>query len=254
MTLTRKIKFIAYTACSLLLFILGTSSFAGDAFADDCIVAACLSVYTEDGQIVIEGRKDATPPVVLVPQRRRSPRPTPLPFTSPSTTLAPTVRPLPRVTRVRPTVRVYPKSTPKAVVSISLNDRLIKLLPSASIAKQPIGGAVVGVPVIYWCDLPTIFTTRVSIIGEVIDVAMRPSFFWSFGDGSIQVTTQTGRPFPYESIFHTYDRAGNYPVVLMATWGGTWTHNGIAREITGVIRKTSVSVVTIKAASTSIRR
>ncbi|MEI9907143.1 MAG: hypothetical protein WDO06_03830 [Actinomycetota bacterium] len=235
--------------------------------AEDCVVAACLSVYTQDDQIIIEGRKDSPPPppVVVKPRVKRSstPTPTPTPTSEPNpfspftTTQGATVVPLPPQTPTptpKATPRKWiPKVIPK-VVSVSLNDRLIKILPIANISQQPSRGALVGVSVIYWCDLPASFLARVAIVGEIIDVSMKPSFFWSFGDGSIQVTTESGRPFPHESISHTYSRPGNYVVVLMATWGGTWIHNGIAREITGTVRKTTLALVNVQAAPIRFKR
>lgn len=87
--------------------------------------------------------------------------------------------------------------------------------------------------------------TKVAIIGEVIDVTMRPSFLWSFGDGSFFATTKAGAAFPHQEISHTYSHAGTYVVTMLATWGGTWTHNGIARAITGEVRKVSIATVSV---------
>ena len=101
------------------------------------------------------------------------------------------------------------------------------------------------VPVIYWCDLPSVFSTKVAIIGETIDVTMRPAFLWSFGDGTFRATTIPGSPYPNQTIAHTYSRAGTYVVVLVATWGGTWSHKGLTRAITGKVRKVAVATVHI---------
>jgi hypothetical protein len=232
------------------------------AFAVDCVSTACISVYIENGQIVIEGRKDAPAPKVRVkPRVTRSPKPLPSPSHA-SATPVPVISATPhssspsvRVTR-KPVVRkkVVPKVVHKVVATLSLNDRLVKILPTANIAKQPDVGAVIGVPVIFWCDLPALFTTKVSIIGEVIDVTMRPAFFWSFGDGSLMMTTESGAPYPADDVSHTYSRSGIYPIVLVSIWEGTWIHNGIARAITGTIRKTSLSHVKVAPAPTIFRK
>ena len=141
--------------------------------------------------------------------------------------------------------RVHAKAIPTVATGVSLNDRLVKLLPLASIAQQPREHAIVNVPVIYWCNLPEFFTAKVAIVGEIIDVTMRPSFLWSFGDGSFFATTKAGAGYPHQVISHTYDHAGTYVVTMLATWGGTWSHNGVARAITGEVRKVSIATVNI---------
>ena len=239
-------------ALAIALSITSTIANTQRGVAADCVAAACISVYTQNGQIIIEGRKDASPPVVRI-----KPRATPTPSVSDYVTPTPTpskvktklIRPARRV----PT-RTIPKVVSKTVASVSLNDRLIKLLPDGLISKQPESGAVVGVDVIYWSVLPAVFSTRVSVVGEIIDVTMRPAFFWSFGDGSIMVTADSGEPFPGDTISHTYSRLGTYLVVLITTWGGTWVHNGIARTITGEVRKTSIGAVKIANAPTRFKR
>jgi len=96
--------------------------------------------------------------------------------------------------------------------------------------------------------MPAVFQSKVDLIGEVIDVTMRPSFTLAFGDGSFKSTTDSGAPFPHGNITHTYSNPGTYPVVLVTTWGGTFTHNGVARTITGQIRKVTALTITVVAA------
>lgn len=245
------------TALLLILLIASMASVQSITAADarDCVASACISVYIHDGQIVIEGRRDAPTPIVAPkPRVTRSPFPSPI---SSTPTVSPTAKQttVPRVIRrsARPKV-IIRKVIPKVVAAVSLNDRLVKLLPVAAISQQPEKGAVVGVRAIFWCDLPSIFTSKVSIVGEVIDVTMRPVFFWSFGDGSVMMTTESGAPYPSEDVSHNYSRAGTYPIVLVSIWGGTWIHNGIARAITGEIRKTSVAIIKVAPAPTIFRK
>lgn len=238
---------------SFCLFLPGVQA---QAQAQECVSTACISVFIEDGQIIIEGRKDSP---ALVAQRK--PRATGRPSSSPVASTSPHPVPsatrrvvIPKKTVVKVIKKVVKKNVKKVVAAVSLNDRLIKMLPTANISKEPASGAVVGVPVIFWCDLPGIFHSQVAIIGEVIDVTMRPVFFWSFGDGSIMMTTESGAPFPSEDISQRYSRAGNYPVVLVSIWGGTWSHNGIVRAITGKIRKVSYAFVKVAPAPTVVKR
>ncbi len=228
------------------------------AVAADCINSACIDVYTQDGQIIIVGKKAGS---------SSTPKPVASAIAKPAPAKAkPVIKPKPKVI-------VKPKPSPAAVVahrsiprkpvvhkkitapvsnSASLNDRLVKMLPVATIAKEPSSNAIVNMPMIYWCDLPALFTSTVSIVGEIVDVTMRPSFLWSFGDGGFLATTQAGAAFPHEVITHTYNHAGTFIVTMLATWGGTWTHNGVARAITGEIRKVSITTVHVANGPTRI--
>jgi hypothetical protein len=241
------------------------------ALAADCVSKACIHVYTQNGQIIIEGRKGAgaksKPAQSVAPKPRPTravkarPKPKPVarvtipprPKASTTAPRKPYVKPARKLIVPRKVApKVHPKAIPKVAAGVSLNDRLVKLLPLASIVRQPTEHAIVNVPVIYWCNLPEVFTTKVAIIGEVIDVTMRPAFLWSFGDGSFFATTKAGAAFPQQVISHTYDHAGTYVVTMLATWGGTWSHNGVARAITGEVRKVSITTVNIANGPTRI--
>jgi hypothetical protein len=225
--------------------------------AADCITKVCIDVYTKDGVLVIEAHKGSAPKAhatkKAIPKVQPKPRPRPRPTV--------VIPPKPKVT----SVYVPPKQVVKKKVSaprvvrkvappVSLNDRLIKLIPTGNIAHEPASDAVVNIPVIYWCDLPGVFSTKVAIIGEAVDVTMRPSFLWSFGDGSFYATTLPGAPYPNQVITHTYKKSGTYAIVLVATWGGTWSNNGVARAITGEIRKVSVATISIANAPTRLTK
>ena len=238
----------------LLLSLLAPLSTAS---AADCEDAACIDVYTQDGQIIIEGKKGSGPKAKVKPRTVKPPapkptvvkpifpelipRPTPKPLPSPKTkqTYKPRIKPTPK-----PTIK------PKATKSVSLTDRLIKLLPTGGIAYQPEAEPLVNVPIYFWSDLPTQFATRVTIVGEVVDVLLRPGFVWSFGDGTFLSTTDAGGPYPNGKIKHTYKNPGSYPITLVQSWNGNWTHNGTTRAITGTIKTTVFAVVTVVIAPT----
>jgi len=213
--------------------------------AAECTTKVCIDVYTRDGQIVIEAHKGSGPTSHV--SRK------PVPQIRPKAKVAPT----PKATSVYiPPKTVVPrkKVVRKVVPKVSLNDKLIKLIPTGNISREPSSNAIVNIPVIYWCDLPGVFSTKVAIIGEVVDVTMRPSFLWSFGDGSFSATTSPGAAYPNQAITHTYTKSGTYAVVLVATWGGTWSNNGVARAITGEIRKVSVATINIANAPTRLTK
>jgi hypothetical protein len=123
-------------------------------------------------------------------------------------------------------------------------------LPTGGIAYQPEAEPLVNVPIYFWSDLPTQFATRVTVVGEVVDVLLRPGFVWSFGDGTFLSTTDAGGPYPYGKIKHTYKNPGIYPIILVQSWNGNWTHNGTTRAITGTIKTTVFAVVTVVIAPT----
>ena len=123
-----------------LICVMFLTTFTATASATDCIEKACIEVYTQNGTIVIEGRKGTGP----VEKKSVSPAPS-----------------KPRIPIVRKTVRPKPKpvvtaqakpkivtSTKKPVVkkrvrtdssspATSLSDKLVEILPTAGIAYSP---------------------------------------------------------------------------------------------------------------------
>lgn len=231
------------------------------ATAADCVDTACIDVYTQDGQIIIEGKKGSGSKAKTTPKPRAVKPPAPKPtvvkpifpelIPRPTATPTPSHSPKPKRTykpRAKPNAK--PTLKPKATTSVSLNDRLIKLLPTGGIAYQPEAEPLVNVPIYFWSDLPTQFATRVMVVGEVVDVLLRPGFVWSFGDGTFLSTTDAGGPYPNGKIKHTYKNPGSYPIILVQSWNGNWTHNGTTRAITGTIKTTVFAVVTVVIAPT----
>ena len=239
----------------LICLLLSLLAPLNTASAADCVDAACIDVYTQDGQIIIEGKKGSGPkakPRTVKPPKPKVVKPI-FPELIPRPTAKPTPKPTPP-TKSKPkrTYKPRPKPTlkPKAEESVSLNDRLIKLLPTGGIAYQPEAEPLVNVPIYFWSDLPTQFATRVTVVGEVVDVLLRPGFVWSFGDGTFLSTTDAGGPYPNGKIKHTYKNPGIYPIILVQSWNGNWTHNGTTRAITGTIKTTVFAVVTVVIAPT----
>ena len=220
--------------------------------ADPCAETACVNVYTDNNQIIIEARKGNTTvkkTIAQAPKKpivKSTPKPKAVPLFFPPAT--------PKQVVAKPTVkRTYKPRVKKAVTKVNLSDKLIKMVPTAGVAYQPEYEPLVNVPVYFWCDLPAIFQSRVDIIGEVVDVALRPSFVWSFGDGSVYATTENGAPYPTGPIQHTYAKPGNYVVTLLTTWNGTYTHNAVARAVTGTVKKSSIAEITIVQAPTHFK-
>jgi hypothetical protein len=214
--------------------------------AADC-VKACVDVYTQDGQLVIEARKGSGPssgkvtkPKVVKPKVVAKPKPVVKPKVATPVKKAP----------AKPVKKPVKKAAPKVVAATSLSDRLSKSLPTGGISYQPNFKPLIHTPVYFWNDLPSVFRTQVNLIGETIDVVLRPSYVWSFGDGSFLATTDPGGPFPEGKITHIYSQPGIYPVLLTTTWNGSFSHNAVERAITGQIKKVSALTITVVAAPT----
>ena len=224
-------------------------SFMSPAQADDCAEKACITVYTENNQIIIEARRGNTTAKKRIAQAPKKPTVKP--------TAKPTVQPLffpPAAAKTvvkRPYVkRTYKPRIKKSTTTVNLSDRLTKLVPTAGVAYQPEFEPLVKTDVYFWCDLPTVFQSRVNIIGEIVDVTLRPSFTWSFGDGSVYAATENGAPYPNGTIRHSYAKAGSYVITLLTTWNGSYTHNAQVRAVTGTVKKISAAAITVVQAPT----
>ena len=221
------------------------------AVADPCQESACINVYTENNQIIIEARRGNTTvkkTIAQAPKKvvvKTTPKKRAVPLFFP-----PAAQPVVK----KPTVkRTYKPRIKKAVTHVNLSDRLTKMVPTAGVAYQPEFEPLVKVPVYFWCDLPELFQSRVEIIGEIIDVTLRPSYLWSFGDGSTFATTDNGAAYPNGSIQHSYQRPGSYAVTLVTTWNGSFTHNAQVRAVTGKVVKISLAAINIVSAPTTFK-
>jgi len=236
---------IAFILIGALIF----TSFLTPAHADDFAEKACITVYTQNDQIIIEAKRGNTTAKKTISQAPKK--------SSVKPTAKPTVRPLffpPAVVKAvvkKPYVkRTYKPRMKKSTTTVNLSDRLTKLVPTAGVAYQPEFEPLVKTDVYFWCDLPTLFQSRVDIIGEIVDVTLRPSFTWSFGDGSVYATTENGAPYPNGTIRHSYAKAGSYAVTLLTTWNGSYTHNAQVRAVTGTVKKISAAAITVVQAPT----
>ena len=120
----------------LIAAIVIATSIAPPAHAADCIEKACIEVYTQDGHIVIEGRKGKGPAStkVVIPAPSKSSTPHPkatkkivVPVPTVKTSKKPTVKKIPRKPKVK-------KSSTSAT---SLQDKLVESIPTAGISYQP---------------------------------------------------------------------------------------------------------------------
>ena len=232
----------------MILVLLLISATALPAHGADCIEKACIDVYTQDGKIVIEGRKGTGPAqkkaVVPKPAKAKAPivRHSAKPRPRTTGSAKPKV-----VTTKRPVVRKV--ATPSESAQ-SLNDKLLEALPTAGIAYSPSFEPLIRVPVYFWSDIPTFFTKRVEIVGELVDVKLKPTFFWHYGDGVVYVTDKVGASYPDGEIRHTYTKPGHYLIELITQWAGDFTVQGVTAHINGDIETVSVLPITVVAAPT----
>ena len=231
---------IAFILIGSLVF----TSLMTTAQADECAEKACITVYTENDQIIIEAKKGNTTSKKTITQAPKKPtvKPTPKPTARPLFFPPAPVKTVAAKPRIK---RTYKPRVKKTTTTVNLSDRLTKMVPTAGVAYQPEFEPLVKTEVYFWCDLPAVFQSRVDIIGEIVDVTLRPSFTWSFGDGSVYATTENGAPYPNGTIRHSYSKAGSYVITLLTTWNGSYTHNAQVRAVTGSVKKISAAAITV---------
>jgi len=213
--------------------------------AADCVDKTCVDVFTSDNQLIITAQKGAAKPTPKPASKKPVVKPKPVITIKP--TPKPRPKPLPKPI-IKPTVKPKPVVTKKAIAkpitkpaTVSLSDKLVKLLPVGDINFQPEADPLVNLPVYFWTHTPTRFTALVPILDVVVYVNLTPTFTWSFGDGGLFVTTMQGAPFPIGGVTHTYKSSKNYSVNLKVTWSGTWSVNGVTTPISGNAITQSIS-------------
>jgi hypothetical protein len=233
----------------LIAFAVLITSLHAPVQAADCIERACIDVYTQDGKIVIEGRKGSGPAekkaVVPAPIKTRKAivrKPaTPKPKVTGSS------KPKVVTSTKKPVVRKKPTPAPTSSAT-SLSDKLIELLPTTGIAYSPSFQPLIKVPVYFWCDIPEEITKKMEIVGEVVTVKLKPTFIWHYGDGTFFMTRKAGAPYPEGEIRHTYSNPGHYLIELVTRWEGSFTVAGVSAPIPGKIDTVSVLPITVVAA------
>ena len=241
-------KSLAIIIATTLLAPLATPT----AHAEDCAEKACIEVYTQNGQIVIEGRKGSGPSSksYVAPAPRTVKKVAPRRVKAPA--IAPTLTPKIKSTK-RPVVRRTPrkaKPTSTSVEATSLQDKLVEILPTAGIAYQPSFEPLANTPVYFWSDIPEVVMRKISIVGEIVDVELRPTFIWHYGDGIFYETKKRGGPYPDGEIRHGYQRPGHYAIELLTIWRGSYVIEGVRYPINGSVESISILPITVVAAPT----
>lgn len=233
----------------LIAITLFLATFTAPAVGADCVEKACIDVYTQDGKIVIEGRKGSgsveKKSVVPAPTKtRKAVVPKPI---VPKPKVTGTAKPKVLTSTKKPVVRKKAKAVASASTT-TLNDKLVELLPTTGIAYSPSFQPLIKVPVYFWCDVPEEITKKMEIVGEAVTVKLRPTFIWHYGDGVFFMTRKVGAPYPDGEIQHTYSNQGHYLIELITRWEGTFTVDGVTAPIPGKIDTVSVLPITVVAA------
>jgi hypothetical protein len=226
------------------------------AHAGACETKVCIQVVTDPAtsQIVITAMQNkpgatAKPRPRSTAKRVYTPRAaTPKPVTTKKYT------PHPYVSK-KPVLKKATQVKPKVTAAVSLSDRLTQLLPQRNIFFTPKSGAVVQVPMYFYTDATTSFSTTSQILGINVGVNLTPLFTWNFGDGTVVSTTSPGAPYPDTTISHTYKTAGTYKTTLTISWAGTWTAESNTYQVLGgnIIQTYSATYVVSQAPTKFIK-
>ena len=216
----------------LILALISIPISSATAAEPNCTSKVCVNVYTENGQLVIEGKKIGS-------------------IATPTPRIATTVAPKPKPTATRKYTYKPRTTAPKPRnTSNSLADKILQSLPTLQIAYQPQGKVLPKLPVIFWSDIPTFFNKDFRILGQRVSVNLKPKSLWSFGDGSVLITDKSGKPYPSNEITHSYSVPGTYAVLVKTIWEGSFTVDGVTFPINGAIHQQSGVDVKVVGAST----
>ena len=220
------------------------------ALAATCTGKTCIDVSTDPakGGIVITATQNS-PGSTPKPKVHPAPRPART-YHRP----APRVRPTPSPTHAKPSAvkrvihrvsKAAKTFTPQVVAAVSLSDSLTQLIPIRSVYSQPAGAALTQMPVVFWSDTSSFFSTAAKILGIAVGVSLHPTFEWDFGDGAHLQTASPGSAYPAAEISHVYSKAGRYQVHLTISWSGTWSAGGNAFPVLGdvIVQNFSLDLV-----------
>lgn len=100
-------------------------------------------------------------------------------------------------------------------------------IPTYSSVSQPAGKTLVNFDTIFHAQAEP-FTASVTLLGQRVDLRIRPSSYrWEFGDGTTTTTESGGAAYPSKEIVHRYAKAHTtveHRVVI--TWSATFRVNG----------------------------
>ena len=134
-----------------------------------------------------------------------------------------------------------------------INDFAVRYIPALRPGFDPPGGSITSVPVIFWTGQPTSFKPpSFSLSGHNVSITAKPTWRWTWGDGSSVWKSLAGAQYPSRQITHQYRSPGNYSVGVTAVWQAQYTVSGLGTfNVTGeLLRQSQILGVSIKSANT----
>ena len=115
-----------------------------------------------------------------------------------------------------------------ADVVARLRDLAVTRVPPLRPGYQPVGRAVVGIPVILRSGQPRDLGSRhLQVLGHDVRLAATASWVWRYGDGQSDTTSDPGGVWPDRSVAHTYRRAASHRVWVTTVWSATFRVDGL---------------------------
>ncbi|WP_051681555.1 PKD domain-containing protein [Cellulomonas sp. HZM] len=136
-------------------------------------------------------------------------------------------------------------SCPEELFALTMTDFRRLPLAKPALTVQPDRGWVLvnKETIVYTDDVTQELTTEV--LGQKIDVeADAQSWTWNWGDKTTDLTTtEAGKPYPHQTLWHTYQQLGTVHVTLTATWKGRWRLHGHTtwHDVLGTAQTTATS-------------
>jgi hypothetical protein len=134
-----------------------------------------------------------------------------------------------------------------------IDDYVVRYVPGLRPGFDPPGGSLTSVPVIFWTGQPTSFRPpNFSLSGHSVSITARPTWRWTWGDGSSAWKSVAGAQYPSRQITHQFRSPGTYAVGVTSVWQAQYTVSGIGTfEVAGeVLRQSRTLTVPVKSAKT----
>lgn len=146
-------------------------------------------------------------------------------------------------------------STPvtRRQVEGQVNQQVIRYIPALQPGFNPPDGSLTTVPVIFWTGQPTRFSPpNLSLSGHLVSIAAKPTWRWTWDDGTSVWKSVAGAQYPSRQITHQYRSPGQYRVGVTAVWQAKYTVSGIGTfDVSGeVLRQAKTLDVPISSART----
>ncbi len=104
--------------------------------------------------------------------------------------------------------------------------RELPLPPSQLVVQPPNGRTLVNFATNFYTETEP-FTRTIRLLGQQVDLRIRPSAFgWRFGDGERVTTSEPGSPYPRLKITHRYQDRGAVRPSVDTTYSADWRVGG----------------------------